>query len=60
MTSEEYIGLEVHQATISIAVMGSAGKLIMESMLANWPNGYGSMISSPSTTARPGSAGCVN
>jgi len=30
---EKYIGLDVHQATISVAVMDSTGKLIMESIL---------------------------
>ena len=33
MNSEKYIGLDVHQATISVAVMDSMGKLIMESIL---------------------------
>src|SRR5246500_729953 len=33
MSSEKYIGLDVHQATISVAVMDSKGKLIMESIL---------------------------
>jgi hypothetical protein len=33
MSGEKYIGLEVHQATISVAVMDSQGKLIMESIL---------------------------
>jgi transposase len=33
MNSEKYIGLDVHQATISAAVMDSQGKLIMESIL---------------------------
>jgi hypothetical protein len=33
MNSEKYIGLDVHQATISIAVMDSTGKLVMESIL---------------------------
>jgi hypothetical protein len=30
---EKYIGLDVHQATISVAVMDPMGKLIMESIL---------------------------
>jgi hypothetical protein len=30
MNQEKYIGLDVHQATISVAVMDSSGKLIME------------------------------
>jgi hypothetical protein len=34
MSSEKYIGLDVHQATISVAVMDSQGKLIMESVPA--------------------------
>src|ERR1700736_5610090 len=33
MSSEKYIGLDVHQATISVAVMDSTGKVIMESIL---------------------------
>ena len=33
MNNEKYIGLDVHQATISVAVMDSMGKLIMESIL---------------------------
>src|SRR5215469_12964848 len=33
MSSEKYIGLDVHQATISVAVMDSRGKIIMESIL---------------------------
>jgi hypothetical protein len=31
--SEKYIGLDVHQATISVAVMDASGKLVMESIL---------------------------
>jgi len=33
MDSEKYIGLDVHQATIVVAVMDSTGKLVMESIL---------------------------
>src|SRR5690242_10540133 len=33
MSGEKYIGLDVHQATISVAVMDSQGKLIMESIV---------------------------
>ncbi len=33
LNSEKYIGLDVHQATISVAVMDSTGKLVMESIL---------------------------
>ena len=33
MNSEKYIGLDVHQATISVAVMDSQGKIVMESIL---------------------------
>jgi|SRR5580765_3021892 len=33
MSGEKYIGLDVHQATISVAVMDSQGKVIMESIL---------------------------
>jgi transposase len=33
MNSEKYIGLDVHQATISVAVLDAKGKLVMESIL---------------------------
>ena len=33
MNSEKYIGLDVHQASIVVAVMDSTGKLVMESIL---------------------------
>ena len=33
MSSEKYIGMDVHQATVSVAVMDSQGKTIMESIL---------------------------
>lgn len=33
MSEEKYIGMDVHQATISVAVMDARGKLIMECLL---------------------------
>ncbi len=33
MSQEKYIGMDVHQATVSVAVMDSGGKLIMECIL---------------------------
>jgi hypothetical protein len=33
MSQEKYIGMDVHQATISVAVMEAHGKLIMECLL---------------------------
>ena len=30
MSQEKYIGIDVHQATISVAVLDAQGKLIME------------------------------
>src|SRR5271157_1693671 len=33
VTGEKYIGLDIHQATISVAVMDASGKLVMESIL---------------------------
>jgi len=33
MNQEKYVGMDVHQATISVAVMDSKGKLIMECIL---------------------------
>ena len=34
VNSEKYIGLDVHQATISVAVLDSTGKVVMESITA--------------------------
>jgi len=33
MTSTKYIGLDVHKESISIAVMNSVGKFVMESVV---------------------------
>jgi hypothetical protein len=33
MCGAKYLGLDVHQATISVAVMDSARKLVMESII---------------------------
>jgi len=33
VNDEKYIGLDVHQATISVAVMDASGKVVMESIL---------------------------
>jgi hypothetical protein len=33
MKQEKYIGMDVHQATIAVAVRDSMGKLIMECIL---------------------------
>jgi hypothetical protein len=33
VNDEKYIGLDVHQATISVGVMDSTGKVVMESIL---------------------------
>ena len=37
MSQEKYIGMDVHQATISVAVMDAPGKLIMECLLTRNP-----------------------
>jgi len=33
MNDDKYIGLDVHQATISVAVLDSVGKVVMESIV---------------------------
>jgi hypothetical protein len=38
MSQEKYIGMDVHQATISAAVMDGQGKLIMECLLETKAN----------------------
>ena len=37
MNDAKYIGLDVHQATISVAVLDSTGKLVMEAILETKP-----------------------
>jgi len=34
MDSKKYIGMDAHQATISVAVMDSGGKVVMDSVAA--------------------------
>jgi hypothetical protein len=34
MNSIKYIGLDVHQSTISVAVLDTDGKLVMQSVIA--------------------------
>jgi hypothetical protein len=34
MTSTKYIGLDVHKESISIAVLNSAGKVVMECVMS--------------------------
>ena len=38
MNSEKYIGLDVHQATISVAVLDHSGKFVMECILETKAN----------------------
>ena len=33
MDAKKYIGLDVHQATISVAVLDASGKLVMECVI---------------------------
>jgi hypothetical protein len=33
MSQEKYIGMDVHQATISVAVMDASGKLILDGVV---------------------------
>jgi RimJ/RimL family protein N-acetyltransferase len=41
MSQEKYIGMDVHQATISVAVMDAGGKLIMECLLETKASAHG-------------------
>src|SRR5208282_4014183 len=38
MDSIKYIGLDVHQSTISVAVLNAEGKLVMQSVIATHAN----------------------
>ena len=40
MNSEKYISLDIHQATISVAVLDDTGKLVMECILENESSNY--------------------
>jgi len=60
---EKYIGLDVHQATISVAVLDSGGKLLMESILetsAATILQFVAIFSSRSITEKTGYARCVS
>jgi hypothetical protein len=37
MDSIKYIGLDVHQSTISVAILDGEGKLVMQCVLSGWP-----------------------
>ena len=39
MNDAKYTGLDVHQATISVAVLDFAGKLVMEAILVLYRSG---------------------
>ena len=45
MNDDKYIGLGVHQATISAAVLDSAGKLVMEMRTRNESRHHSSVYS---------------
>ena len=44
MSQEKYIGMDVHQATISVAVMDAHGKLLMECLLETKASTIGDVI----------------
>jgi hypothetical protein len=48
MNSEKYIGMDVHQATISVAVLDSQGKTLMECILETKACSYTSSRFCPS------------
>jgi len=55
MNDAKYIGLDVHQATISVAVRDSDGKLVMEAILETKAERFCSLLTStaPSHTEEP-------
>jgi len=65
MDSKKYIGMDVHQATISVAVMNEAGKVVMDSVIEtkagpSWSlsKGCTGLYGSPSRKA-PAPPGCM-
>ena len=52
MSQEKYIGLDVHQATISVAVMDAQGKLIMDSVADLRGRNVRCLVTRPSETPR--------
>jgi hypothetical protein len=63
VNSEKYIGLDVHQATISVAVMDSRGKVVMESILetraATILEFFAGLRGTLSVTFEEGTLGCL-
>jgi hypothetical protein len=65
MDSEKNIGMDVHQATISVAVQDSAGKVVMESILetkasTSWNSSEGWMEAYGSPSRKePAPPGCM-
>jgi hypothetical protein len=47
MNDAKYIGLDVHQATISATVLDSTGKLVMESILETKAANYSAVYPRP-------------
>ena len=65
MDSTKYIGMDVHKETISIAVLDSSGKLVMESVIetkaitiVQFIQGYAETCTSPWKKG-PGQRGCT-
>ncbi len=52
MDSNKYIGMDVHQATILLAVLNSAGKLLMESIIETNRNQSGNDCGVPARATR--------
>ncbi len=67
MNDEKYIGLDVHQATIVVAVMDSTGKLVMESIveteaatILQFFAGLRGTLSVTFEEVKPGPPGCMD
>ena len=66
MNDAKYIGLDVHQATISVAVRDSAGKLVIEAILETkaetilqFLRGHCAAVCTSPLKKEPGPPGCT-
>ena len=67
MDKTKYIGMDVHKEAISIAVLDSTGKLVMQSVIetkaatiGRGPETWSDEIATPDSLYRSDSGGCVD
>ncbi len=59
MDSTKYIGMDVHKETISIAVLNSSGKLVMETIIETKASTVLELACTSPLKKEPGRLGCT-